>query len=93
MAAVEIGLAAYDRDELHGFVLERSAAEDVFRTLATESAADRGFNPGLEADRVDLIVGGACVVVETMRQLNIEEITVSQSDLIDGVAAEMMESR
>ena len=93
MAAVEIGLPRYDRDELHGFVLGRAAVEDVFRTLATESAADRAFNPGLEADRVDLIVGGACVAVETMRQLDIEEITVSQSDLIDGVAAEMLESR
>ena len=93
MAAVEIGLPGYDRDRLHGFVLDRPAAEDVFRTLATESAADRAFNPGLEADRVDLIVGGACVVVETMRQLDIEAITVSQSDMIDAVAAEALESR
>lgn len=93
MASVEIGLASHDRARLHGFALDRSAAEDVFRTLATESAADRAFNPGLDADRVDLIVGGACVVVETMRQLDISEIIVSQSDLLDGVAAELLESR
>lgn len=91
MAAVEIGLPAYDRDALHGFVLERAAAEDVFRTLATETAEDRAFNPGLEADRVDLIVGGSCVIVETMRQLEIEQIVVSQSDLIDGIVFEMLE--
>lgn len=90
MASVEIGLPVYDRGRLHGFVLDRPAAEDVFRTLATEAAEDRAFNPGLEADRVDLIVGGACVVVETMRQLDIEELLVSQSDLIDGLAAEML---
>ena len=93
MAAVEIGLPRYDRDQLHGFVLDRPAVEDVFRTLATESAADRAFNPGLEADRVGLIVGGACVAVETMRQLDIDRITVSQSDMIDAVAAELLESR
>jgi exopolyphosphatase/guanosine-5'-triphosphate,3'-diphosphate pyrophosphatase len=93
MASVEIGLPTYDRDRLHGFVLDRPAAEDVFRTLATESAADRAFNPGLEADRVDLIVGGACVVVETMRQLHIDELIVSQSDLLDGVAADLLEAR
>lgn len=92
MAAVEIGLAAYDRDVLHGFMLERPAAEDVFRTLATESAEDRAFNPGLEADRVDLIVGGSCVVVETMRQLDLDQLMVSQSDLIDGMVFEMLES-
>ena len=47
IAAVEIGLAEYDRDALHRFVLTRAAAEDVFRTLATERLADRVHNPGL----------------------------------------------
>lgn len=92
MAAVEIGLPEYDRDALHGFALARDAAEDVFRTLATESAEDRAFNPGLEADRVDLIVGGSCVVVEAMRQLDIDQIVVSQSDLIDAIVFQMLES-
>lgn len=92
IASVEIGLPAYDRDALHGFVLERPAVEDVFRTLATESAEDRAFNPGLEPDRVGLIVGGACVVVETMRQLGIDRLVISQSDLIDGVVFEMLEA-
>ena len=92
MASVEIGLAAYDRAALHGFGLDRPAAEDVFRALATEPAVDRAFNPGLDADRVDLIVGGACVVVETMRQLDIDSITVSQSDLLDALVAEMLET-
>ena len=92
IASVEIGLATYDRDALHGFVLERPAVEDVFRTLATESAEDRAFNPGLEPGRVDLIVGGCCVVVETMRQLSIDQIVVSQSDLIDGIVAQMLEA-
>jgi len=91
VASVEIGLPTYDRDALHGFVLERPAVEDVFRTLATESAEDRAFNPGLEPDRVDLIVGGCCVVVETMRQLSIDQIVVSQSDLIDGIVDQMLE--
>ena len=48
MAAVEIGLATYDRDRIHHFVLTHDAAEDVFRTLATEPRADRIHNPGLE---------------------------------------------
>lgn len=93
MAAVEIGMPAYDRDTLHGFPLLRTAVEDVFRTLATENAEDRSYNPGLEADRVDLIVGGSCVIVEIMRQLDIEQIVVSQSDLIDAVAFEMLEKQ
>src|SRR3546814_9417372 len=67
VAAVEIGLATYDRDAIHHFHLTKEAVEDVFRTLATESLADRVHNPGLEEARADVIVGGCCVLVALMR--------------------------
>jgi exopolyphosphatase/guanosine-5'-triphosphate,3'-diphosphate pyrophosphatase len=85
-AAVEIGLAAYDRDRLHHFRLTRDAVEDVFRTLATEALVDRVHNPGLEAERADVIVGGLCVLVATMRRFGIDELVASESDILDGLA-------
>lgn len=87
MAAVEIGLAAYDRNRIHHFVLTRDAAEDVFRTLATERRADRVHNPGLEEARADVIVGGAAVLVTVMRHFDFAECLVSESDILDGLAA------
>ena len=39
------------RRRIHGFELTRDAAEDVFRTLVTESFAERIHNPGLPEDR------------------------------------------
>lgn len=86
MAAIEQGLATYDRDKIHHFRLTRAAAEDVFRTLAIESAAERRHNPGLEADRVDVIVGGVIVAVSVMRHWDVDELVVSESDILDGVA-------
>ena len=85
VAAVEIGLATYDRDAVHHFHLTRAAAEDVFRTLATESRADRIHNPGLEAARADVIVGGCCVLVAIMRNLGFDEMLVSEADILDGL--------
>lgn len=85
-AAVEIGLAEYDRDRIHHFRLSRDAVEDVFRTLATEALVDRVHNPGLEAERADVIVGGLCVLVATMRRLEIDELLVSEADILDGLA-------
>jgi exopolyphosphatase / guanosine-5'-triphosphate,3'-diphosphate pyrophosphatase len=85
VAAVEIGLAEYDPEVLHHFRLTREAAEDVFRTLATEAAADRRHNPGLEAGRVDVIVGGAAVLVAVMRHWSFEEMIVSEADILDGL--------
>ena len=85
VAAVELGLAEWDRDALHHFRLTRAAAEDVFRTLATEPFADRVHNPGLERERADVIVGGCCALVALYRTLGLDELLVSESDILDGL--------
>lgn len=83
IAAVELG--GYDRARVHQFRLTRAAAEDVFRTLATEALADRKANPGLRADRADVIVGGCCILVAIMRHFDVESIVVSEADILDGI--------
>lgn len=85
VAAVEIGLAEYDRDAIHHFVLTREAAEDVFRTLATEAIEDRRHNPGLDPGRVDVIVGGCCILVGIFRYFGFSECIVSEADILDGL--------
>lgn len=90
VAAVEIGLAQWDRDALHHFVLTRAAAEDVFRTLATEAPKDRVHNPGLDRERADVIVGGCCILVAFMRTLGIDELSVSVADILDGLVASIV---
>ena len=58
------------------FALRRTAAEEVFRTVATEPSADRALNPGLPADAVDTIVAACCIVVALMRHLHLDQIEV-----------------
>jgi exopolyphosphatase/guanosine-5'-triphosphate,3'-diphosphate pyrophosphatase len=84
-AAVELGLAEYDRSRIHHFTLTKEAVEDVFRTLATEDKESRLDNPGMEPGRVDVIVGGLCVLVGVMRYFEFDECTVSESDILDGL--------
>ncbi|MBI2710884.1 MAG: exopolyphosphatase [Actinobacteria bacterium] len=90
VAAVEIGLARYDRDRIHHFRLTRDAAEDVFRTLATEPRSERIHNPGLEEARADVIVGGCCALVALYRTLGLDEVLVSESDILDGLALSLV---
>jgi len=71
VVAVELGGAA-----VLPFELERAAAEDVFRTMATEARRDRIANPGLDAILVDRIVAGSCAVVAVMRKLQLDSLTV-----------------
>ncbi len=89
-AMVEIGLAEYDRSQVHHFRLDRAAIEDVFRTLVTESREDRAHNPGLEPGRVDTIVGGMCILARIVRYFDAEDVLVSESDILDGLILSQM---
>lgn len=89
IGAVELGLRTYDASRLHGMVLTRAAAEDVFRTLATETFAQRVHNPGLALERAGVIVAGCCLLVAIMRRLHLDHIIVSTHNLLDGLVAEM----
>ena len=72
IAAVEVGAPVRGAR----FLLTRDAAEDVFRTLATESRDDRRHNPGLPAELVAPIVGGCCAVVGLIRALQLDSVEV-----------------
>jgi exopolyphosphatase / guanosine-5'-triphosphate,3'-diphosphate pyrophosphatase len=85
LAAVELGVDAARSDLIDHFRLTRAAAEEVFRTLATEPAERRRHNPGLEPGRVDVIVGGAVVVVGVMRHWGFDSLLVSEADILDGL--------
>src|SRR5205814_7977335 len=90
VAAVEQGLAEYDTDKIHHFVLTRQAAEDVFRTLAIEKRADRIHNPGLEEARADVIVAGTAILVAIMRFFEFDECLVSVAVILDGLVLSML---
>lgn len=88
VAAVELGID-YDRERIHHFRLTRDAVEDVFRTLATETRAQRVHNPGLERGRADVIVGGVVVLAAIMRYFELAECLVSEADILDGLVLSM----
>ncbi|HUP87603.1 MAG TPA: Ppx/GppA phosphatase family protein [Acidimicrobiales bacterium] len=90
VAAVELGLHTYDPNRIHHYVLTRKAAEDVFRTLATECAEDRAANPGLDPERVDVAVAGALILVAVMRYFGFEECLVSEADLLEGMVQSLV---
>ena len=60
------------------FSLHRAAAEDVFRTVATESSVDRARNPGLPTEAVDTIVAACCIVVALMRHLHLDAVDLGR---------------
>lgn len=91
VTAVEIGLQTWDDAAIHHVELTKAAAEDVFRTLATEPLADRVHNPGLDPARADVIVGGCCALVALYRTLGLDSILVSTTDILDGLLLDLAE--
>ncbi len=75
MARVEIGA-----DEIPiGYELHRADADEVFRTLAVEDAADRRHNPGLPEEHVESIVATCCVILGVMRRLDLRTVGIQPS--------------
>ena len=89
-ASLDLGLPAYDRDRIHHHVLTKGAVEELFRELATETVAERKDEPGMEIARADVMVGGLCVLVQTMRQLGLHDCLVSEADILDGLALSLL---
>jgi exopolyphosphatase/guanosine-5'-triphosphate,3'-diphosphate pyrophosphatase len=88
LAALELG--GYDPARTPGYRLTRDAVERWTERLASAPLAARAF-PGLEPARAPVIVGGALIVRELMRRAGLDEIEISERDLLNGAALQAAE--
>jgi exopolyphosphatase/guanosine-5'-triphosphate,3'-diphosphate pyrophosphatase len=88
LAALDLALPEYNRDQVHGHVLSVSAVEEQLARLAALTLEERRRLPSLDPDRAPVIVAGATIVREVMRRYGLDEMTVSEHDLLHGVALE-----
>lgn len=84
------GLVEYDRGRIHHARLTLADVESLLDELALLPVARRLEIPALEAERADVIVGGAVVLAQSMATLGFAELLASEADLLDGVAAELL---
>jgi exopolyphosphatase/guanosine-5'-triphosphate,3'-diphosphate pyrophosphatase len=86
LASVEMGLEPYDPSRVHGHVLALPSIQRMLSQLASVPLAERVEIPGLHPDRAPTIVAGVVILVETMRAFGLEEIGVSEHDILYGTA-------
>jgi exopolyphosphatase/guanosine-5'-triphosphate,3'-diphosphate pyrophosphatase len=84
-------LRAYDPALVH---LSRLSVDDLHRVteeLLGMSRAQRGEHPAIDPGRIDVIGGGALIVdvlgAELRARAGIEELVISEHDILDGIAA------
>jgi exopolyphosphatase/guanosine-5'-triphosphate,3'-diphosphate pyrophosphatase len=88
--AIALELDRYDPDRIHRSWLSRERAEQVLDVLAGMTNAGRAALPVMAPGRGDVIVAGAQILVATMRRFGLERALVSESDILDGLALEML---
>jgi exopolyphosphatase/guanosine-5'-triphosphate,3'-diphosphate pyrophosphatase len=93
LVSLRSGLARYDRSQVHHAVLSATDVAEWYRALAAEPAAARLARPGMAPGRQDVIVGGVLVLHAVMDRLGFDECLVSESDILDGLAASLTGGR
>jgi exopolyphosphatase/guanosine-5'-triphosphate,3'-diphosphate pyrophosphatase len=88
LAAIELGLDVYDRDRIHGHRLTLEAIEREVDRLSRLPLAERARVTGLHPDRAPVIVAGGIIVRETLSRLGLDALTVSERDILHGIALE-----
>jgi exopolyphosphatase/guanosine-5'-triphosphate,3'-diphosphate pyrophosphatase len=86
IAALDLGLPAYDRARVHGHPLSRHGARVQLERLASLPVAERRELPAMEPERAPVIVVGALILVETLDFFGLDGIEVSERDILDGAA-------
>ena len=86
LASIAQQLVPYDPAKVQGYVLtdpERSTLQD---RLASTPLEQRKQTPGLDPARAPTVVAGAVILGEVMRLFGLQEIEVSEHDILRGAA-------
>jgi exopolyphosphatase/guanosine-5'-triphosphate,3'-diphosphate pyrophosphatase len=86
LAAIAQSLEPYDPARVHGFRLDLPAVDAMRERLAALPEAERREVPGLDPARAPTIVPGTVLMAEAMRAFGLDEVEVSEHDILRGAA-------
>jgi exopolyphosphatase/guanosine-5'-triphosphate,3'-diphosphate pyrophosphatase len=86
VAALALDLPAYDPVAIHGSRIAVGAVRSVTAGLLTATRARRAALPVMHPGRVDVIGAGALVLRVVMDAFAMDEVVVSEHDILDGIA-------
>jgi exopolyphosphatase/guanosine-5'-triphosphate,3'-diphosphate pyrophosphatase len=86
VAAIALGLPAYDPEAIHGSRIPVGTVREVTADLLAATRARRAAMPVMHPGRVDVIGAGALVLRVLMDEFGLSEVVVSEHDILDGIA-------
>ena len=86
LAAIDQELEQYDSERVDGHRLALKRVQKLLSRLASVPLAERLHVPGLHRDRAPTIVAGTVILVQLMRAFGLDEVEVSERDILHGSA-------
>jgi exopolyphosphatase/guanosine-5'-triphosphate,3'-diphosphate pyrophosphatase len=86
LATLDRGDSEYDPARTHGHRIPLASVEEQLERLAALTTEARLAVPGIEPGRAPVIVAGIVVLREVMTAYDLEEIEVSERDILHGAA-------
>jgi exopolyphosphatase/guanosine-5'-triphosphate,3'-diphosphate pyrophosphatase len=86
LATLDLGLEREEPDLVHGHRLSTETVTALLERLAALPVEEIRRERGMHPDRAPVIVAGAVVVLETLRRFGLDELEVSERDIMHGAA-------
>jgi exopolyphosphatase / guanosine-5'-triphosphate,3'-diphosphate pyrophosphatase len=86
LATLDLGDDEYDPERTHGHRIPLASVEEQLERLAALTTEERLAVPGIEPGRAPVIVAGIVVLREVLTAYGLEEIEVSERDVLHGAA-------
>jgi exopolyphosphatase/guanosine-5'-triphosphate,3'-diphosphate pyrophosphatase len=86
VAAMALDLPAYDAERIHHSRMSRAVVHDVAGRLLGMTHNQRSALPFMHPGRVDVIGAGALILAVILEQVTVDEVVVSEHDILDGIA-------
>jgi exopolyphosphatase/guanosine-5'-triphosphate,3'-diphosphate pyrophosphatase len=91
IAALALGLDEYDRERVHRSRLTAAELGEQLDRLASVPVARRRELRPLDPERAPVIVAGAVIARETLSFFGLDELEISERDILDGAALAAVE--
>ncbi len=84
-------LVIYNPEIVDGFKICKNELKNLVDKLYSLTVEERKNLKGLQPERAEVIAGGALILLKLMQNFNIESVTVSESDNLEGYLMTKME--
>lgn len=91
LAIGALGLSEYDRSAIDGARVPITAMQKTIEQLVGMTVDERLALPWMHPGRADVIAAGGLIVSRILRRVSVEELVVSESDILDGIAYSLLD--